>query len=59
MPLARGEGDTPPGHPAKDASGRWREGDGGTTTTVPLSNTTGHMDKSLAWHSNVTGTYRQ
>jgi hypothetical protein len=26
MLLAGGEGDTPPGHPAKDASGRWRRG---------------------------------
>jgi hypothetical protein len=58
MPLARGEGDTAPGHPAKDASGRWREGDGGAATTETLSNTIGHIDKVLAWQSNVTRTYK-
>jgi hypothetical protein len=59
MPLARGEGDTPPGHPTKDASERWREGDGGTASTETLSNTIRHVDKALAWQSNVTRTYKQ
>jgi hypothetical protein len=48
MLLAGGEGDTPPGHPTKDASGRWREGDGGAATTEILSNTIRHVDKALA-----------
>jgi hypothetical protein len=59
MPLARGEGDTPPGHPTKDASGRWREGDGGAASTETLSNTIGHEDRALAWQSNATRTYKQ
>jgi hypothetical protein len=48
MLLAGGEGDNPPGHPTKDASGRWTEGDGGAASTETLSNTIEHVDKVSA-----------